>query len=165
MSRYIRFGTLLLVGLLLILGTSGAFAQGSGPAMTYDAALACVKQNLPSEKYMTNASLPTAATLAKIDTPTTTKKIKVGMPWILDDEEAQLYNAIELGYFKDEGLDVELVSGGPGKDHIQTLGAGSVDIAFAAGGSSIPSAAVSPTPIDLVAVGTLLKDMPYALIT
>lgn len=164
MSRYIRL-TMLMVALILLSGGTGVLAQGSGPAMTYDQALACVKQVLPAEKYMTNDYLPTADALAKIDTPSTTKKIKVGMPWILDDEEAQLYDAIELGYFKDEGLDVELVSGGPGKDHIQTLGAGSVDIAFAAGGSSIPSAVVSPTPIDLVAVGTLLKDMPYALIT
>jgi NitT/TauT family transport system substrate-binding protein len=156
---------LLALVVLFAIGISGVAAQEGKPNLTYEQALACVKTTLPAEKYSTNEYLPNSDTLATIDTPKTVKKIKVGMPWVLNDEEAQLYNAIELGYFKDEGLEVELISGGPGKDHLQTLAGGAVDIAIAAGGSTIPSAVISPTPMDIMAVGTLLKDMPYTLIT
>lgn len=152
---------------LFVLVTGGATkAQGNGPSMSLDQALACVKKVLPAEKYSTNEFLPTGNVSgpSSAEKPGKTIHLKVGMPWILNDEESQLYNAIELGYFKDEGLDVELVSGGPGKDHLQTMAGGVVDIAIVAGGAVIPAARISPTPINATAVGTLLKDMPYTFI-
>ena len=53
------------------------------------------------------------------------------------------------------------MAGGPGVDHLQTLAGGAVDIAVVAGGSRVPSIVSSPTPAEVVAVGTFLKHSPY----
>lgn len=132
---------------------------------TFEQALQLVKVKVPASSYMTNDYLPQEP----VNNPTagdqTKIKIKVGMPWILNDEEAPFYNAIELGYYTEEGLDVTLEAGGPGKNHLQTLGGKAVDIAVVAGAIAVPMAVVSPTPIDVVVVGTFLKGMPYCYLT
>ncbi len=160
MNRILRI--LLIASLLLVSGVSTAFAQNPVP---YDEMAACVAKVLPAESYSTNEYLPTQETLTKIEPLAAVRKVKVGLPWINNDENAQLHIAIENGYFKAEGLDVELLPGGPGKDHIQTLGAGVVDFGIAAGGMQIPAARLSTTPIDVIAVGTLLKGAPLTYIT
>ncbi len=123
--------------------------------------LACVEENFPAESYITNEFLPDPnAEWVSMDCDTT-DKIKVLMPWVLNDEEAPWYNAVEKGYFADVCLDVELVPGGPGSQPIQLLAGGAVDIAVVAGASRIPASVASPTPADVVGVGTFLKHSPY----
>ena len=110
--------------------------------------------------------MPTDADLANITPLAEPVSLKVGLSWVLNAEHSHLYNAIERGYFAEEGIEVELVPGGPGKDHLKTLGGGAVDIAFASSGVFIPQALTSPTPIEgLVVVGSVLKGAPGALIT
>lgn len=155
---------MVLIAIALLIGAVGSVvAQGQ---LTYEAALACVKAHLPAESYSTNQYLP----FEELTKPThggftKNHQIRLGFPWVSNDEETQFYIAQELGYFAEEGLEVEFVSGGPGKDHVQSLGGGAVDIAVAAGGESILFARTSPTPIMVTAVGTLLKDAPLAYIT
>ena len=111
----------------------------AGSEAEFERLLACVEENFPAESYFTNDLLPAAdATWEPMDC-TSVDSIKVGMPWVLNDEEAPWYNAIELGFFADVCLEVELVAGGPGVDHLQTLAGGAVDIAVVAGGSRVPS--------------------------
>lgn len=146
--------------------TAVANAAGQTTSAAYEKALSCVASQLPAAKYMTNEYLP----IGPVDGPTPggpgkLRKVKVGLSWVLNDEHAMFYNAVALGYFNDEGLDVELVAGGPGKDHIQTLGGGVVDIAVAPAGSAIPLAVASKTPIQVRAVGTILKGGPGILLT
>lgn len=134
--------------------------------MPYDEALACVRKVIPSTTYATNDLLPTKESLSAIQPLAEKVKLRVGMPWVLNDEQAPFYNAVANGYFADEGLDVELVPGGPGNDHLQTLAGGSVDVAVIAQGSVIPQALTSPTAIkDIVAVGAILKGAPGVLLT
>jgi ABC-type nitrate/sulfonate/bicarbonate transport system substrate-binding protein len=123
--------------------------------------LQCVQENFPAETYMTNEFLPDPDApwepmeCAQVDS------IRVGMPWVLNDEEAPWYNAVEQGYYADVCLDVELVPGGPGINQLQVMAGGAIDIAVQAAGSEIPSFVASPTPADIVAVGTFLKHSPY----
>jgi len=151
--------------LLIVVFLVGGCGKATVPEVSLDDALACVQEYLPAENYMTNDYLPALdapwqpLVCDKVD------KIKVGMPWVLNDEEAPWYNALDLGFYEDMCLDVELVPGGPGKNHLQTLGGGTVDVAVVAGGQAIPAAHASRTPIDVVAVGTFLKGMPYSFIT
>lgn len=134
--------------------------------LAYDKALSCVQDHIPASSYVTNDFVPTDAELDGITPLAEPKKLKVGLSWVLNAEHAHLYNAIERGYFAEEGLEIELVPGGPGKNHIQTLGGGAVDIAFASSGSFIPQALTSPTPINgLVVLGSVLKGAPGALLT
>lgn len=157
------FAAFAFVSLLVL--TVGPILAQSETAMTYDQALACVKKVLPSSMYATNDYLPTADTLADIKTPSTITSIKVGMPWVLNTEESEFYNAIEEGYYAAEGLDVTLVEGGPGVDHMPLLAAGQDDFAVAAGGGSIPLGWASPTPLHVVAIGTTNQLGQYAYIT
>ena len=131
------------------------------PEARYAEILQCVEENLPASTYMTNDLLPDPEAAWEPMECETVDKIRVGMPWVLNDEEAPWYNAIEKGYYADVCLEVELVPGGPGVDHLQTLAGGAVDIAVAAGGSRIPAMAYSPTPADVVAIGAFLKHSPY----
>lgn len=140
-----------------------AFAE---TAIDYETALSCVQDQVPASSYVTNDLVPSDADLATITPLAEPVKLRVGLSWALNAEHAHIYNAIERGYFAEEGLEIELVPGGPGKDHLQTLGGGAVDIAFAASGALIPQALTSPTPIEgLVVVGSVLKGSPGALIT
>ncbi|MXX24667.1 MAG: ABC transporter substrate-binding protein [Caldilineaceae bacterium SB0668_bin_21] len=133
----------------------------AGSEAEFEQILACVEENFPAESYFTNELLPAVDATWEPMECDSVDSIKVGMPWVLNDEEAPWYNAIELGYFADVCLEVELVAGGPGLDHLQTLAGGAVDIAVVAGGSTVPSLVASPTPADVVAVGTFLKHSPY----
>ena len=104
----------------------------AGSEAEFQSILACVEENFPAEGYFTNDLLPaTDAAWEPMDCASV-DSIKVGMPWVLNDEEAPWYNAIELGFFADVCLEVELVAGGPGVDHLQTLAGGAV--AVVAGG-------------------------------
>lgn len=127
----------------------------------YAEILACVEENFPAETYFTNEFLPDPnAEWVAMDCDTV-DQIKVLMPWVLNDEEAPWYNAVEKGFYADVCLEVELVPGGPGIQPVQLLAGGAVDIAVVAGGSRIAAALASPTPADVVAVGTILKHSPY----
>lgn len=146
-------------------GAAAPAAPAAAPAADAEAKFAeilqCVEANFPADKYVTNDYLPAADATWEPMTCASVDKIKVLMPWVLNDEEAPWYNAVEKGFFKDVCLDVELVPGGPGIEPIQLLAGGAVDIAVVAGASGIPSAVSSPTPADVVGVGTMLKHSPY----
>ncbi|MEJ6395961.1 ABC transporter substrate-binding protein [Gymnodinialimonas sp. 2305UL16-5] len=151
--------------------TCAAMLALSSPAMaqsimTYEEALACVERVVPAELYVTNALLPSEADLVDILPMEETVELRVGLSWVLDDGHSHFYNAIEQGYFADEGITVELVPGGPGVNHIQTLAGGVVDVAVASAGSYLPRAITSPTPIEgIMSVGSVLKGGPAAFIT
>jgi len=142
-----------------------AFAQAEAP-MSYEKALSCVQEQVPASSYVSNDFVPTDADLENITPLADPVKLRVGLSWIQDDAHTHLYNAMAEGFFAEEGLEIELVPGGPGKNHVQTLGGGVVDVAFISAGSYLPRALTSPTPITgLTSVGSILKGGPSALIT
>lgn len=61
-------------------------------------------------------------------------KVTVQLSWVHQGEFHGIFNAIENGYYKDEGLDVEVIAGGPDVRPIQLVASGSVD--FGVGTSS-----------------------------
>jgi NitT/TauT family transport system substrate-binding protein len=133
-------------------------------ALSFEEASAKVRTSLPASRYFTNAYLEKAQS-GLPPAPAQPDKIKIGMPWILNDEGATWYIAIEKGFFKEFGIDAELVPGGPGKDSLALLVGGSIDIAIAPGGSAVPKLVASPTGSKVIAICTLLKDSPYGWIT
>lgn len=157
--------------LILVLGLGYALLtktilqppEPSKPPIEYAVALAEVLTKLPASRYMTNEYLSDVT--LEPTTPEREYEIRLGFPWIANDEEAPWYNAHHLGYFKAEGIKVKFVPGGPGTNNAQLLGAGQLEFTIFAGGQGIPSAMASRTPIDIVAVGTFLKGMPLCFIT
>ena len=123
--------------------------------------LACVEESFPAENYTTNELLPDLDTAWEPMNCESMDQVKVGMSWILNDGGAPWYNAVELGFFNDVCLKAELVRGGSGLGHLQTLMDGGVDFAVSAGGSLIPGLLTGHDGADIVAVGAMIKHSPY----
>lgn len=141
---------------------AGAIAEkaNAGDA-EFQRILACVEENFPADSYFTNDLLPDMnASWEPMDCETM-DQVKVGMSWILNDGGAPWYNAIELGFFNDLCLEVELVRGLTGMGHLPTLADGDVDFAVSAGGSIVPAFITGSEGADIVAVGSLIKHSPY----
>jgi NitT/TauT family transport system substrate-binding protein len=58
-------------------------------------------------------------------------KITVQLDWVAEPEHGGLYQAQARGYFRDEGLDVTLIPGGPGAQVMPSVATGRADIAQA----------------------------------
>ena len=59
----------------------------------------------------------------------TSAKITVQLDWVAEPEHGGLYQAHARGFFRDEGLDVTLLPGGPGAQVLPSVATGKVDIA------------------------------------
>lgn len=60
-------------------------------------------------------------------------KITVQLDWVAEPEHGGFYQAEARGFFRDEGLDVTLIPGGPGAQVMPSVATGRVDIAQADG--------------------------------
>jgi NitT/TauT family transport system substrate-binding protein len=58
-------------------------------------------------------------------------KVSVQLDWVPEPEHGGLYQALARGFFRDEGLDVTLIPGGPGAQVMPSVATGKVDIAQA----------------------------------
>ncbi len=157
-SRLAMVATLLVLGLAAC-GRPGP-APSPSPEISLDDALARVRQQIPASRYVTNDLLPTDAA-APMVTGAQPVKLRVGMPWVLNDEIAPWFVGLEKGYYHDAGLELELVPGGPNVDPLQLLAASRIDIAVPPAGFGLVELIASPTSADLVAIGTVLKGSPY----
>lgn len=70
-----------------------------------------------------------AITPARAATPPA--KISVQLDWVPEPEHGGLYQALARGFFREEGLDVTLLPGGPGAQVMPSVATGKVDIAQA----------------------------------
>ena len=152
------------MGMLFALGLAGCGRPGPAtpalPALSFEDALARVHQYLPASRYVTNDLLPgDQAAPAASGAPLV--KLRVGMPWVLNDEIAPWFVGIEKGFYRDAGLELELVPGGPGIDPLKLLAGGQLDIAVPPAGTTLVELVASPTSADLVAIGAVLKGSPY----
>jgi len=146
-----------LIGILGVASLLAACGRESSKTNSFGDALSRVSRVLPASGYSTNEFIPSSAP----PHPAGLTKLKVGMAWIMNDEQAAWYVGLDKGFFKDAGLDIEIVPGGPGKDSLRLLAGGALDIATAEAGSFVVKLASSRTGADIVAVGTELKHSPY----
>jgi NitT/TauT family transport system substrate-binding protein len=58
-------------------------------------------------------------------------KISVQLDWVAEPEHGGLYQALARGFFREEGLDVKLIPGGPGAQVMPSVATGKIDIAQA----------------------------------
>src|SRR4029077_13491618 len=72
----------------------------------------------------TGCSTSTGSTPA----PSSLTKIKFQLQWVAQAQFAGYYAAIDQGYYKDQGLDVQLLLGGPDINPMQVVAAGGADI-------------------------------------
>ena len=154
---------LLPIALVVLLSGCGA-PSNQHTQISFDDALAKVRHKIPADTYVTNEFLKQVATV-KPTPPSSPDHVRIGMPWILNDESALWYIAVEKGFFRDMGIEAALVPGGPGKDPLALMIGNSIDIAVVPGGASVVSLIASPTGAKVTAICALLKDSQYSWLT
>jgi len=87
--------------------------------------------------------------------------IRIQLKWHHQFQFAGYYAALEQGYFRDAGLDVTLIEGGPHLDPTEQLLAGDADFGVGSSGLLVTRSRGAP----VVAVAAIFQHSPYILIT
>lgn len=93
----------------------------------------------------------------------TPKKITFVLDWTPNTNHTGLYVAQELGYFKDAGLDVDIIQP-PEGGALPLVASGKADFGVSFQ-EEIASALTSDSPLDVVAVGTILQHNTSGIIS
>lgn len=89
------------------------------------------------------------------------KKITVQLDWVPEPEHGGLYQAQARGFFKEEGLDVTLVPGGPGAHVKESVATGKADIAQA---GDIDTLAQQAEGLPFVQFAAVFQDDPAGIL-
>ncbi len=100
------------------------------------------------------------ATSSAPPSPTAPFKITVQLDWIAEPEHGGFYQAQAKGYFKAEGLDVELVPGGPNAFVMPKLATGKADIGQADSTNTLLAIAQD---IPVIQIGAVFQNDPSVL--
>lgn len=102
------------------------------------------------------SALPSGAIAAEM------KKVVFTTDWGYNGRHAYYFVALEKGYYKAEGLDVEILGGRGSGTVIKEVAAGTVKIGFADAGTLAVARANENVPVKMLAV--VYADSPHALI-
>jgi len=89
-------------------------------------------------------------------------KVVFSTDWGYNGRHAYFFTALDKGYFKEEGLEVEILGGRGSGTVIKEVAAGTIDIGFADAGTLALARANEDVPVKMVAV--VYADSPHALI-
>jgi ABC-type nitrate/sulfonate/bicarbonate transport system substrate-binding protein len=129
--------------------------ESTAPTVSEPDAIKYVTKNFDYRHYYTNefvkeASTPPSRPLAPM------RKVKLGLYWVANDQISPWFVGLAKGYFRDVGIDLEIVEGGPQRDNLSNLVGGNVDI-YAGFAESIYQEITSRTGTDLMMVSANLK--------
>ncbi|MFC5404798.1 ABC transporter substrate-binding protein [Cohnella soli] len=111
----------------------------------------------PSE----GASASPSASVASPEPSKELRKVTVQLGWFAEPEYGGDYAALVKGYFAEEGLDVEIKSGGPKVNGRQIVATGKADFGFAKADTVLQN---REEGLPIVAVAGVLQSSPQALI-
>ena len=77
-------------------------------------------------------------------------KVKVQLAWVKQGEFHGIFNAVDQGFYKEAGLDVEILAGGPDVRTVQVVASGSAEFGITNPGTVIASRA-NDVPIKMIA--------------
>lgn len=106
----------------------------------------------------TGLALPVTATAQELT------EVSVAINWLRNGQFAPLLAADALGYFKEEGLKLNVLDGGPGKNTISFVGVGQADFGLDSAVFAFRSR-LAETPVDISVVGSVFQHGPYGYIT
>jgi len=84
-----------------------------------------------SRKAVALGAIVAIAAAACSGAGSTATKVKFQLQWVAQAQFAGYYAALDQGYYKDEGLDVSLLLGGPQVDNVNAVASGTADIGTA----------------------------------
>lgn len=96
-------------------------------------------------------------------TETETKDVKLQLSWFVDESAVGEVIARDKGFFEEEGLNVEIVPGGPTNNGVAPVAAGQADIGIASDSPSVMLARSEGIPIKAFAAG--LQQGPQAYVS
>ena len=111
-------------------------------------------------KFLLIALLSFPMPALAVDTEQSLERVKVQLKWFHQFQFAGFYAAIEKGYFKEAGLDVELIEGGPNIKVTDSVTNG--DAEFGIGNSSLLIDYNNGLPV--IAVATLFQHSPSIIL-
>lgn len=80
-------------------------------------------------------------------------KLNVQLPWLPNAENTGEFVALEKGFYKEAGLDVTLLTGGPGLSAMQQVATGVADIGIVPSSFQLLQAVSEGIPVQAIAVG------------
>ena len=139
-----------------------ASSAGSHPYSLAEAE-AAVGSRFDVSKYLTNEFIPAPG--APAPAPLVPRRsLRLGLNWIANDQVAPWLLGREKGFFSDVGIDLQIVEGGPGRDHLNTLFAGHVDV-YTGFAEPLFQMVTSPTGGPLKMICANMKTSPLCWLT
>lgn len=89
--------------------------------------------------------------------------VTIALSWFRNGQYTAIMAADASGYFEEEGLKLNLIDGGPGKNPFSIVAVGQADFGIGAG-TSVFRSRLAATPLDIMAVGALLQSVPYSYV-
>lgn len=134
--------------------------------LTPEEAMATVKANLDVSSLVVNDFIPHPDETFPdpADAPETLTPLRVGLSWVANDQVAPWFVGQEKGFFAAEGVEVMIVEGGPGRDHLVNLVGGKIDV-FIGAPEPVLQLIMSPTGADVVMLGATLKGSSAGWVT
>ncbi len=109
------------------------------------------------------AALAALAGCAKAPPPATAPEpVSLQSDWYAEAEQGGFYQALAKGYYREAGIDLDLMNGGPGSYALQKVAAGNADLAL--GRSDDVILAVSRAHLPLVIVCAYMEKDPMAVL-
>lgn len=105
-------------------------------------------------------SEPADSSHAKDAAGTTRARVVVQLDWVAEPEHGGFYQAQARGFFKEAGLDVELIPGGPNAFAMQKVATGQVDVSQADSTSVLLAIAQG---LPLINIGAVFQNDPSVL--
>ncbi len=87
--------------------------------------------NVPRRALGFGMAVALIATACSSGSSGTLTKVRFQLQWVAQAQFAGYYAAVDQGYYKDAGLDVTLLLGGPQVDNVQVVASGGADIGTA----------------------------------
>ena len=156
-----------LVAALVIGGIAGCKPPAASSAGTHPYSVAeaeaAVESRFDVSRYFTNEFIPVPG--APAPAPLNPRRpLRLGLNWIANDQVAPWLLGREKGFFSDVGIDLQIVEGGPGRDHLNTLFAGHVDV-YTGFAEPLFQMITSPTGSALMMICANMKTSPLCWLT
>lgn len=147
---------------VLLLAGCGSSGNGNGNGNGGGASPGADNSASPPASAAEPASAsPSASAETSSEASKELRKVTVQLGWFAEPEYGGDYAALVKGYFAEEGLDVEIKSGGPKVNGRQIVAAGKADFGFAKADTVLQN---REEGLPIVAVAGVLQSSPQALI-
>lgn len=143
---------------LLLAGCGKPAEDLAKSGLTPEQSLALAKKSIDYSALIYNGFLPEMnATFSDAENPPAElTPLRIGISWVANDQFAPWILGKELGFFAAEGIDLQIVEGGPGRDNLVNLIGKQVDV-FVGAAEPVLQFLMSPTGDDVVMLGATMK--------